>query len=94
MCFIQLILLFNFLKAIPFIGKKLGEQDFWVFLTAQWFRKAKTLFKTFGCEEEKFMSREIEILMINHHLADLENQDLLESWEDMLSTVKLPVIIF
>lgn len=39
----------------------------------------KTLFKTFGCEEQKFMSREIEILMINHTLGDLENQDLLES---------------
>lgn len=40
------------------------------------------------------MSREIEIVMINHTLGDLENQDLLESWEDMLITVKLPVIIF
>lgn len=40
------------------------------------------------------MSREIEIVMINHTLGDLKNQDLLESWEDMLITVKLPVIIF
>lgn len=40
------------------------------------------------------MSREIEIVMINHTLGDLENQDFLESWKDMLITVKLPVIIF
>lgn len=32
--------------------------------------------------------------MINQTLGDLENQDLSESWEDMLITFKLPVIIF
>lgn len=36
-------------------------------------------FKILGYEEQKCMSREIELLMINHHLGDLENQDLLES---------------
>lgn len=93
MCFIQFLLMFSFLETMSFIGEKLGEQAFWVFLTAQWFRMAKSSFKKFDCEEQKLMSRAIEIIMTPSSWWPWKS-GFIRILLDMLIPIKFPAIIF